>query len=478
MKYSMKFVLPTVLVCLLMSLFVSPLVRLYTHDNSVFTLAGKILNEGGRLYVDFFDHKGPIFLWLNGLGYFLTKNDWGPWLLDTLLRTTAIVTFLIGIKRHFQLSWQRLLLGGFLLAVVPAAPNFPETFCMELAMLSVGLLLVKCCWVNLFLIGVLGGMAFMTKQTCISIFFVLFCYVVMDREKRKYAIPLVLGGVLLVGACLLVLWLRGNLSDYFRCCYLFNLHYAATHGGSVIMKMNLILVYIASTVVMAALAFLRPMPDGVDRGVVLCWLTAVAWEILLLLKAPGPWDYQFAVLRFLLVIPAFIILIDKSRTIRRELPILLVLSFYIYWPTMRSAIHNAVHYAKHGELIYLNFNFDASSQLVKTLSRYPNVPLLMWGSACSVYQQSGRKALFSPYYYFAPLDHDGYLSSTEIDCMTKAMEEQEFIFVDVWNGSIMSHQGSEILRRVREKILKDFKLVESGVPSFKMYIPRQWDEMK
>lgn len=57
---------------LLCSGFTSPLFPHYLGDDSaIFTLLGKGILEGKRLYVDLFDHKGPMIFLVNALGYWL-----------------------------------------------------------------------------------------------------------------------------------------------------------------------------------------------------------------------------------------------------------------------------------------------------------------------------------------------------------------------------------------------------------------------
>lgn len=52
------------------SAFSSPLYPgLYAWDASIFMLGGKIIANGGVLYLDYFDQKGPILFFIHALGY-------------------------------------------------------------------------------------------------------------------------------------------------------------------------------------------------------------------------------------------------------------------------------------------------------------------------------------------------------------------------------------------------------------------------
>ena len=60
------------IICLFFaSLSTSPIYPVYQgHDSSIFSLLGKGLTIGKELYIDLFDHKGPIIFFINALGYY------------------------------------------------------------------------------------------------------------------------------------------------------------------------------------------------------------------------------------------------------------------------------------------------------------------------------------------------------------------------------------------------------------------------
>ena len=61
-------------------------------DSSVFLLMANILKSGGKMYVDCFDHKGPILYLINLLGVCI-NNKWGIWIIEILFMEMVIIFF-------------------------------------------------------------------------------------------------------------------------------------------------------------------------------------------------------------------------------------------------------------------------------------------------------------------------------------------------------------------------------------------------
>ena len=61
-------------------------------DSSVFLLMANILKSGGKMYVDCFDHKGPILYLINLLGVCI-NNKWGIWIIEILFMEIVIIFF-------------------------------------------------------------------------------------------------------------------------------------------------------------------------------------------------------------------------------------------------------------------------------------------------------------------------------------------------------------------------------------------------
>lgn len=70
-------------VILLFSVSISPLLGDAGVDSPLFMLFGKLMLQGERLYVDVFDHKGPIIFWINAVGMLL-PDTWGMFILESI----------------------------------------------------------------------------------------------------------------------------------------------------------------------------------------------------------------------------------------------------------------------------------------------------------------------------------------------------------------------------------------------------------
>ena len=84
-KCKMLYVLACILLMLICAGFTSPLYPHYTGlDSSMFLITAKGILNGKIPYIDLFDHKGPVFFWLESLGY-ACGGRIGVWMLECLL---------------------------------------------------------------------------------------------------------------------------------------------------------------------------------------------------------------------------------------------------------------------------------------------------------------------------------------------------------------------------------------------------------
>ncbi len=72
------------LFCLKFSVTTSPLYHIDCADSAIFSVIGKYWAEGSIPYVDLWDHKGPVIFFINCLGFSLTGNELGVFLIQVL----------------------------------------------------------------------------------------------------------------------------------------------------------------------------------------------------------------------------------------------------------------------------------------------------------------------------------------------------------------------------------------------------------
>lgn len=102
-KYFVLFIV-SVLFLLVFSSQTTPLMNNYGGDSAMFILLGKMFNLGKIPYIDFFDHKGPILIFIEAFGLHLSSdNRTGIFLLQCI--NLLITQFLIyRIARYFSLT--------------------------------------------------------------------------------------------------------------------------------------------------------------------------------------------------------------------------------------------------------------------------------------------------------------------------------------------------------------------------------------
>ena len=68
----------------------SPLYTFFGYDSSIFKAMGKFMADGLTPYKDFFDHKGPIIILIEWIGFGITKSDYTMLLLQAIFLTASL----------------------------------------------------------------------------------------------------------------------------------------------------------------------------------------------------------------------------------------------------------------------------------------------------------------------------------------------------------------------------------------------------
>lgn len=229
---------------------------LYPHyaclDSSMFLLTGKGMLEGKVCYVDLFDHKGPVFFFLESIGCWIGGRT-GVWVLQCAFATASV--FLL--KRICkQIS------ANSLLAVICAASiffftflhgNLTEEFSMPLILLAL-LLEVRFLaskekthnpWYALVYGLIIGLLAFIRLNNAVSVCVLVVCIgVILIKQKQwKNVVTNLLMGALGVAAVALVICYyykaHGALEDMLYATFWHNFLYAknATHEAIISKKL-------------------------------------------------------------------------------------------------------------------------------------------------------------------------------------------------------------------------------------------------
>ncbi len=82
---------------LVVALCTSPIFEALGEDCSYFMLLGRLVTEGGVLYVDLFDHKGPLLFFLNAIPQLFIDGALGVWILEVIfMLISMVIMFKIG----------------------------------------------------------------------------------------------------------------------------------------------------------------------------------------------------------------------------------------------------------------------------------------------------------------------------------------------------------------------------------------------
>ena len=86
-----------ILICLISMLFLlffststSPLYKDYQDDSAIFITVGKVLKDGKVLYKDIFDHKGPVFFFIEYIGQIIYSGRFGMFILQIISMTFSL----------------------------------------------------------------------------------------------------------------------------------------------------------------------------------------------------------------------------------------------------------------------------------------------------------------------------------------------------------------------------------------------------
>ena len=221
----------------------SPIIqKIPADDSGMYLYTGREILSGKMLYRDVWDNKGPLLYYLNALGLYLGRDSrWGVWFLE------FIFVFLAAIA-GFKLSRE---VFGFLPAIfatvgwvmslvfVLDGGNLTEEYALPLQFLSLYLFWRaekrKLSFWPLFLIGILGGLAFLLRQNLIGVTIsILFFLLIRGWQGKDFLKSVRKSGVVLLGFSLPIAVVYGYfaknqaLADLIEATFRFNLAYSAS----------------------------------------------------------------------------------------------------------------------------------------------------------------------------------------------------------------------------------------------------------
>ncbi len=458
----------------------SPLCRICCADEEIFHLVGQSVSDGGKLYSEVFDHKGPFFLWLHIVGWRFA-GAWGYWLVFSSLWMIASVVFYFGVLRRR-------------VPVVPAigcalaASLFPVVHGCPESLLSAFVLLVFGCsfWAvegkfsacAAMLAGMCGAMMFFSKQTCCGFFLGLFLFYLFARRFLDLALY-VAGGVFCVALGVAVMCLSGTFGGYLECNWLFNAKYAIPFGLWMFRRTIHILntygaesAFCISVVLVLLLRWRnwgRSWPYVTAVGV---WLLC---DFFLLIRGWGIGIHQVrsCVFSFVCLLP-FIWMREDERPGRAEN----VWIWMSYVGIVISPLIMNVHTARHIREI------DAPrKELVEVIKRLPAAPLVVWENQCRFQLETGRPCLLAPYVQVVPLVVRDGIPEERAEALKKKLRSVPFVLVEGqkpnsdWARGIPRYPNDNITDVFYKELVavRDSRMTElqSPDPDYRLYVSNE-----
>ena len=413
----------------------SPILKRYVgRDSGVFLYIGWRILNGELPYKDVWDHKPPVVFYIDALGLAITKHSrWGVWLLEFAgLFFAAFVGYRL-IRRFFgafpAILSTFLWLSTLIFLIQAEWGNLTEEYALPLQFLALWLATDTFespvpkyrYW---FAIGLIGGIAFFTKQTTIGIWISIVLFLVVYKLKMRQFRELVFilffffSGVTVVFVSWIAFFaLQGGLPQFWDCVFEYNFAYSALHPGVV-------------SHIKPVIAGIKPL---VQSGLLpLAGIGYVFVVVLLAFKRDfiRKWLPLFAIILFDL--PFELLLVSISGNTYGHyyismLPILALLSGIAFWIIFSSQFLQDIPSVAHDILaigIVSVLLWSAFYSQYKILSfRYEQIPIisyvqsnttstdtvLLWGAESSVNYFSYRKSP-SRFVYQYPLYTKGYTS--------------------------------------------------------------------
>jgi len=210
------------------------------RDSGVFLYMGWRMLNGDVPYLNVWDHKPPVIFFINALGLFLGQGSrWGVWFLEFLFLLVATWVGFRLLKKSFGLATAVISTTLWLLTFefIYQGGNLTTEYTLPLQFLALALVYdvdstgSKIRWL---LIGLLGGVVFMTKQVSIGIWLAIGLYLLFQRLRSRQVSRLVkelflmfLGVAIIILGFVVYFAYHHALSQFWDAAFAYNFVYAS-----------------------------------------------------------------------------------------------------------------------------------------------------------------------------------------------------------------------------------------------------------
>ena len=218
-----------------------------SHDYAIFSYFGQQILRGKMPYTDLWDHKPPVIFYLNAIGLKIANGSLaGIWVIEFLMFYLGTVIFFRLLKKFFPrwVSLSVLFFGTLHYVRLFDFGNYTEEISLFFSICALGLYFsrIKSRFPNLsgFLIGLLCGLAFTSKQNTIGCWIALFIVDFLQQYrsgkdiKHFFKFWVLAGcGFILVNVCWIIYFAANNaLSAYWDVAFRFNFTYSEKSSDS------------------------------------------------------------------------------------------------------------------------------------------------------------------------------------------------------------------------------------------------------
>lgn len=260
---------------LIFSAYSSPLFPgFYQYDSAIFMMVGKAIVSGKQLYIDVFDHKGPILFWINALGMWMGGRN-GVFLLQCLFMTVNLI-LMNRITELFDAGRYRIWVFAITmiyLAYPLANGNLSEEYSLPFIFLSLYLFLkdlqkgenptVRYSVIYGICMGVL---LFIRANNAVTICGIVLFWVLELCYEKKIMVLLqnIIAGIAGIAAVTLPVCIyfaaKGSLQEMFFATFQFNMKYSSRTNFLATFTQKSVLVHMVilfAPLIMAAFVFIH-----------------------------------------------------------------------------------------------------------------------------------------------------------------------------------------------------------------------------
>lgn len=213
------------------------------YDSSIFLYIGKMISQGESLYVDVFDHKGPILFFFTAIPQLIFKSPYSVWILQTIMMGICIyliieIGWMITGKYNFIYPLFYILFASFTFEGGNLSEEYSNFFIWIAVYFFIYYFKYKYSKLNThgaFIIGICFSIITFIRinnaAILVAIIIGMFIYYIRDRKYKELwvAIKLFLIGFLVIATPVFIYFIVNSSSyEFIDATFLFNFKYKGT----------------------------------------------------------------------------------------------------------------------------------------------------------------------------------------------------------------------------------------------------------